>query len=103
MKAVIDKLAEIEATAQASVEHAETRKYEIEKEIMKKRKEFDETLENETLQQLQKLRHEREEKMRLKMEEESIKNSSYIEQLKDEFDKNHTIYAKEILKNILEV
>ena len=31
MKSVIEKLAEIEATAQAIVEHAEVRKYDVEK------------------------------------------------------------------------
>ena len=37
------------------------------------------------------------------MEEERTKNARVIKQLKEEFDKNHTVYAKEILKNILEV
>ena len=34
MKSVIEKLAEIEATAQAIVEHAEIRKRDVEKEVM---------------------------------------------------------------------
>ena len=42
MKSVIEKLAEIAATAQAIVEHAEVRKHVVEKEVMLMRKEFDE-------------------------------------------------------------
>ena len=103
MKSVIEKLAEIEATAQAIVEHAEVRKRDVEKEVMLMRREFDEKLAKETDEKLQKVRTEREENLNLKMEEERRKNERFIEQLKDEFAKNHTAYANEILKNILEV
>ena len=103
MKSVIEKLAEIEATAQAIVEHAEVRKHDVEKEVMLMRTEFDEKLAKETDEKLRKIRAEREENLNLKMEEERKKNQRFIEQLKDEFAKNHTVYAKEILKNILEV
>ena len=103
MKSVIEKLAEIEATAQAIVEHAEVRKHDVEKEVMLMRREFDEKLAKETDEKLQKVRTEREENLNLKMEEERRKNERFIEQLKDEFAKNHTAYANEILKNILEV
>lgn len=103
MKSVIEKLAEIEATAQDIVEHAEVRKRDVEKEVMLMRREFDEKLAKETDEKLQKVRTEREENLNLKMEEERRKNERFIEQLKDEFAKNHTAYANEILKNILEV
>lgn len=103
MKSVIEKLAEIEATAQAIVEHAEVRKHDAEKEVMLMRTEFDEKLSKETDEKLRKLRTEREENLKLKMDEERKKNERFIEELKDEFAKNHTVYAKEILKNILEV
>ena len=103
MKSVIEKLAEIEATAQAIVEHAEVRKHDVEKEVMLMKKEFDEKLERETTEKIQEIREEREEKLNQKMEEERTKNARVIKQLKEEFDKNHTVYAKEILKNILEV
>lgn len=103
MKSVIEKLAEIEATAQAIVEHAEVRKRDVEKEVMLMRTEFDEKLSKETDEKLRKLRAEREENLNLKMEEERMKNERFIKQLKDEFAENHEAYAKEILKNILEV
>ena len=103
MKSVIEKLAEIEATAQAIVEHAEVRKRDVEKEVMLMRTEFDEKLAKETDEKLQEIRVEREKNLNLKMEEERKKNEHFIEQLKNEFAENHTVYAKEVLKNILEV
>ena len=103
MKSVIEKLAEIEATAQAIVEHAEVRKHDVEMEVMLMRREFDEKLAKETEEKLQKIRAEREANLNLKMEEERKKNERFIEQLKKEFSENHAVYAKEILKNILEV
>lgn len=103
MKSVIEKLAEIEATAQAIVEHAEVRKHDVEKEVMLMRREFDEKLEAETNAKLQRIREEAEAKMNQRMEEERENNSRAIAQLKEEFDRNHTIYAKEILQKILEV
>ena len=103
MKSVIEKLAEIEATAQAIVEHAEVRKHDVEKEIMLMRTEFDEKLSKETEEKIQKIRTEREENLNLKMQEERKKNERFIEQMKEEFSQNHKLYAKEILKNILEV
>ena len=48
MESVIEKLAEIETTAEAIVEHAEAQKGEIEKKIQTKRDRFDEQLEKET-------------------------------------------------------
>jgi len=103
MKSVIEKLAEIEATAQAIVEHAEVRKHDVEKEIMLMRTEFDEKLSKETEEKIQKIRTEREENLNLKMQEERKKNERFIGQMKEEFSQNHTIFAKEILKSILEV
>ena len=103
MKSVIEKLADIEETAQAIVEHAEVRKHDVEKEIMLMRTEFDERLAKETDEKLQKIRAEREENLNLKMEEERKKNERFIEQLKDEFAENHMVYAKELLEKILEV
>ena len=46
MESVVEKLADIEMTAEAIVEHAEAQKKEIEKEIQRKRDQFDENLES---------------------------------------------------------
>lgn len=41
MESVVEKLADIEMTAEAIVEHAEAQKKEIEKEIQRKRDQLD--------------------------------------------------------------
>ena len=85
------------------MEHAEIRKHDVEKEVMLMRTEFDEKLSKETDEKLRELRAEREANLNLKMKEEREKNERFIEQLKEEFAENHEVYAKEILKKILEV
>ncbi|MGN1267570.1 MAG: hypothetical protein ACI4UH_06495 [Dorea sp.] len=103
MKSVIERLAEIEATAEAIVEHAEAQKFEVEKEIQAKRDEFDHQMEAETQAKIGKIREEGEAKMNEILERERNKNRATIDHLKEEFAKNHTVYAQEILKNVLEV
>lgn len=48
MNSVIEKLAEVEETAEAIVEHARQQKSEIEKQIQEERNQFDRDLEEET-------------------------------------------------------
>lgn len=103
MKSVIEKLAEIEATAVAIVEHAEAQKFVVEREIQKERDEYDRQMEEKTQAQLSKIRAEGEAKMNELLEAERCKNQATIDHLNDEFAKNHTAYAQEILKQVLEV
>lgn len=103
MNSVIKKLEEIETTAEAIVEHAEAQKFEVEKEIQKKRDEYDRRMETRTEERLSKIRNEGEAKMEELLAAERTKNQVTIEKLKEEFAKNHTAYAQEILKQILEV
>ncbi len=103
MKSVIERLDEIERTAEAIVEHAEAQKFEVEKEIQAKRNEFDRQLEEKTQEKLSRIRSEGEEKMNRVLEDERRKNHAAIDHLREDFAKNHTIYAEEILKRVLEV
>lgn len=103
MKKIIEKLAEIEQTAESIVRRAEERKREIEKEISEERVKFDENLEKETQKKIEEIRRSGEKKMDFCMEEEREKNASYIEHLKMDYEKNHEQYAKELLAKILEV
>ena len=63
MEAVIEKLAEIEKTAEAIVEEAQAQKSEIEKEIQAKRDAFDQQLEEDTRKKLSEIRAEGEQKI----------------------------------------
>lgn len=103
MDAIMEKLAEIETTAEAIVERAEARKYEVEKEIQHKRDEFDRQLDEKTQAELARIRQAAEDKMNRIMEEQRLKNRTTIDNLKREYEENHTEYAQEILRHILEV
>ena len=103
MHSIIEKLSDIENTAEAIVEHAEAQKYEIEKKIQAKRDQFDKDLEARTQKRLDEIRAEAEAKMDQILEEQREKNRSTIDNLRKEYEENHSAYAQEILKHIIEV
>ena len=103
MDSVIEKLAEIEAAAEAIVEHAQEQKKVIEREIQHKRDVFDRELEDKTQKKIAEIRGAGEDKMNRILEEQRIKNSSTIQRLEKEYEENHTAYAEEILRHIIEV
>ena len=103
MESVVEKLADSEMTAEAIVEHAEAQKKEIEKEIQRKRDQFDENLESETQVQLDQIKAEADREMERILADQREKNQSTIDNLRKEFEKNHSAYAQEILKHIIEV
>ncbi len=103
MDTVVKKLADIEATAEAIVEHAQAQKSEIEKKIQNQRDRFDAAIEDETQKQLSKIRQDADAKMERILTEQREKNRSAIDNLKKEFEDYHTAYAHEILEHITEV
>lgn len=103
MNSIIERLAEIEKTAEAIVDNAEKQKFEAEKRIQAERDEFDRQLEEEVSQRLETLRSEGREKMEQALNEERLRHRSVIDDLESEFAEHHTEYAKEILRQILEV
>lgn len=103
MNSIIERLAEIEKTAEAIVDNAEKQKFEAEKRIQAERDEFDRQLEEEVGQRLESLRSEGREKMEQALNEERLRHRSIIDDLESEFAEHHTEYAKEILRQILEV
>jgi len=103
MDSVIEQLAEIETTAEAIVDHAEEEKHKIEKRIQAERDQFDEELEAETQKKLATIKKEADERMEQVMAEQREKNSFMLEHLQKEYDGNHELYAKEIVRRIVEV
>lgn len=103
MNSIVSKLSDIEKTAEAIVAHAEDQKPAIEHEIQAKRDAFDEKLEQDTQAKLESIRNRMNENTDRILEEQRQKNRSSIEALLQDFELNHTKYAKEILKQITEV
>lgn len=103
MDSIVERLADIETTAEAIVEHAQAQKSEIEKKVQAKRDRFDQELEEETQKKLRKIRQEADAKMERILAGQRDKNRSTIDGLKKEFEENHNEYAQEILAHIIEV
>ena len=96
MSSMIERLSEIEETAEAIVEHAEEEKHEIEKKIQAKRDAFDRD-------KVERIRAEANSKMEQILEEQRQKNAATIEAMKRDFEEHHNVYAREILKHMVEV
>ena len=70
MESIVEKLAEIEKTAESIVEHAQARKTEVEREIQAKRDDFDRELDAYTKAELEKIRTQAEAQMDQVLEDE---------------------------------
>lgn len=103
MDSVIEKLADIELTAEKIVAHAEAQKAEIERQFQKQRDEFDETLAAQTAKELTGIKAEADRKMNQLLEQEKQRHHFVIDNLEKEYKENHDTYAQEILEHIIAV
>lgn len=103
MDSVTRRISEIERTANAIVEHAETKKRALELEMQARRDEFDAELEAKTQAKIIKIRVEVQRKMDRLLEEQEEENKTAIEVLKKDFERHHKEYAKEILGRMIEL
>ena len=101
MNSVIEKLAEVEETAEAIVEHA--RQQKIERQIQEERDQFDRDLEEETQKKLEKIKEKSQQEVEKVLDRERKKNQTAIDALKQEYEENHEIYAEEIVRHMIEV
>ena len=103
MNSVIEKLAEVETTAETIVEHARQQKSEIERQIQEERDQFDRDLEEETQKKLEKIKEKSQQEVEKVLDRERKKNQTAIDALKQEYEENHEIYAEEIVRHKIEV
>ena len=100
---IVKKLSEIESAAAAIVRHAEEQKEVLDHEFREKRNQFDEELEKKTMEKINEIRSELEKTTSSLLDEQSGENNDSIALLKQQYEINHTKYAKDILKRITEV
>lgn len=103
MDSIVKKLSEIESAAAAIVRHAEEQKEVLDHEFREKRNQFDEELEKKTMGKINEIRSELEKTTSSLLDEQSGENNDSIALLKQQYEINHTKYAKDILKRITEV
>lgn len=103
MDSIVKKLSEIESAAAAIVKHAEEQKEVLDHEFREKRNQFDEELEKKTMEKINEIRSELEKTTSALLNEQSGVNNDSIALLQQQYEANHTRYAKDILKRITEV
>ena len=103
MDSIVKKLSEIESAAAAIVRHAEEQKEVLDHEFREKRNQFDQELEKKTMEKINEIRSELEKTTSSLLDEQSGENNDSIALLKQQYEINHTKYAKDILKRITEV
>lgn len=103
MDSIVKKLSEIESAAAAIVRHAEEQKEVLDHEFREKRNQFDEELEKKTMEKINEIRSELEKTTSSLLDEQSGENNDSIALSKQQYEINHTKYAKDILKRITEV
>ena len=103
MNSVFEKLAVVEETAEAIVEHARQQKCEIENQIQEVRIHFDRDLEEETQKKLEKIKAKSQQEVEKVLDRERKKNQTAIDALKQEYEEYHEIYAEEIVRHMIEV
>lgn len=103
MESIMKKLSEIESAATAIVDHAEAQKAVLDKEYEILRRKFDQDLESQTQARIQAIRQELVGNMTGLLEGQTGTNSDSMAALKEEYNAKHTLYARQILKNITEV
>ena len=102
MNEIVKKLSEIERTAEAVTAHAEEEKARLEREIQDKRDAFDRELEEKTKKRLVAIQSSLQEQRDRVLQKQGEKNQAVIEEMKADFEEKHTVYAKEIVRHIIE-
>ena len=103
MDSIVNRLTEIEETAEAIVRNAEKEKERLDQEYDKKRYDFDTQLEAETQARIGRIRSELERQISGILGDQSDENNTQIRSLQADYEKRHTEYAQEILRRITEV
>lgn len=103
MDSVVSKLSEIEHAAAAIVADAKTKKASLEKTMQEKRNAFDAELDAKTSAQIAKIHANLDEKMSSILKSQETNNKNVLSALEQDYEQNHTRYAKAILSHMTEV
>ena len=103
MDSIVKRLSEIESSAAAIVEHAESQKAALDEEYQEARRKFDQELEAKTQDKITAIRRELERSKTSRLVGQTGANNDFISALYHEYNESHTRYAQDILKKITEV
>ena len=103
MDSIISKISEIEAAAAKIVAGAEAKKADLDKEFHDLTMEFDEELEQNTRDKIKEVHYQMNLQKAGTIRAQKEQHELVLEELKKEYDIQHSNYAKEILARITKV
>ncbi len=101
MNAIISQLSNIENTAVRILESADRQKKELSLEMEKRKEEYDAEIAEDTRKQLDALKEELNAQKERELSRLREETSNALNELETDFEKNHTVWAKEILHSII--
>ena len=103
MEQILNKLSEIELTAQRIMEDCDRQKQILSEEAEKKCKNYDDQLEAQTAEQIQKIRQQLEEEKDTRLSALRAETEATFSALDTYYDENHVCLSKELFQKILEL
>lgn len=101
MDTIINQLSHIEGTAVRIMESADYQKKELAQEMEQRTREYDARLAEDTKNQLDALREQLNAKKEADLSRLKEETARAMQDLEDNYSKNHTLWAKEILQSII--
>lgn len=102
MEQILNKLSEIEATANAIMQDATRQKQALSEEAEKKAREFDAGLEKETSEQILKIRNDLEQEKDVRIAQLRQATEEQLTRLDSYYEANHEQLATELFRKITE-
>ena len=102
MEQILNKLSEIETTANGIMEEADKKKQELSSEMEETCRAFDNRLEQETEQEIQKIRQDLE-RQDVQLTDLLKNTEEGFAQLDSYYEKNHTTLSRELFQKIIEM
>lgn len=103
MDSIVKRLSEIETSADSIVEHAESQKEVLDREMAEKKQEFDEFLKADTENKLKDIRAHLESRMSEELTQLQKASDDTLRAYNEEYEVRHEEYARAILARITEV
>lgn len=103
MEQILNKLSEIETTANGIMEDADKKKQALSAEMEETCRAFDNRLEQETETEIQKIRHDLEHQKDAQLTALRRDTEEGFAQLDSYYEKNHTILSRELFQKIIEM
>ena len=101
MEQILNKLSEIELTAQRIMEDCGRQKQVLSEEAEKKCKEYDDQLESRTIEQIRKIRQQLEEEKDSRLTQLRADTDATFASLDAHYEQQHTQLSKELFEKIL--